>query len=145
MVFLNAHGDGKAWGFGTVLFELTWLASFHRKLDLDDLIVVPINCRRPTQALTSSRTRGFLGVPVNLEPTGIKALLIFGLPLVIGSGRCDQIDPVLLATLDELLGFGIIGVGQVLCGQQILFRSSLDGSQGSHPHPRYQPGWSPHG
>ncbi len=36
MVFLNAHGDGTAWGFGTVLFELTWLASFHRKLDLDE-------------------------------------------------------------------------------------------------------------
>src|SRR5260370_41255789 len=121
MVFLDSDGDCTAWGFGTVLLQFAGIAIFHRKLDLDDLVVVAIKRRRPTQAFTSSRARGFLGVPINLETTGIKALLLFGLPLVIGSGRCDQIDPVLLATLHKLLGFGIIGVGQVLFGQQILF------------------------
>src|SRR5258708_2306902 len=121
MVFLHADGDRTAWGFGTVLLQLTWLAIFHRKLDLNDLVVVAIKRRRPTQAFTSSWTHGFLCVPINVETTGIKALLLFGLPLVVSSGGCDQIDPVLLATLHKLLGFGIIGVGQVLCGQQILF------------------------
>src|SRR5260370_9118492 len=135
MVFLDTDRDRTAWGFGTVLLQLTWIAIFHRKLDLDDLVVVAIKRRRPTQAFTSSRARGFLGVPINLETRRIKALLLFGLPLVISSGRCDQIDPVLLATLHKLFGFGIIGVSQMLFRQHILFRSVLDGSQASHPHP----------
>ena len=145
MVFLDTDGDGTAWGFGTVLFELTRLAIFHRKLDLDDLVVVAINRRRPTQAFTPSRARGDLGIPINLETRRSKAVLLFGLPLVISSGGCDQIDPVLLATLHKLLGFGIIGVSQMLFRQQILFRSVLDGSQASHPHPHCRLGSSPHG
>ena len=116
-----------------------------RKLDLDDFVVIPVYGRRPTQALTSSRASGFLCVPINLEPAGIKALLLFGLPFVISSGRCDQIDPVLLATLHKLLRFRIIGVGEVLFGQQILFLEALDGSPASHPHPRCPLGSSPHG
>ena len=127
MVFLDTDGDCTAWSFGTVLFQLAELAIFHRKLDLDDLVVVAIQRRCPTQTFTSSRTGGLLCIPVNVELTGIKALLLFGLPLVISSGGCDQIDPVLLTTLHTLLRLGIIGVGEVLCGQQLLFRSSLDG------------------
>ncbi len=129
MVFLDAHRDCPAWGLGTVFLERAGLAIFHRELDLDDLIIVAIKRRRPTQACTSSRASGFLCVPINLEATGIKALLLFSLPLVIGSGRCDQIDPVLLTTLHKLLGFCIIRIGQVLCWQQLLFASGLDGSQ----------------
>src|SRR5260221_7311526 len=125
MVFLDTDGDCTAWGFGTVLLQLTWLALFHRKLDLDDLVVVAIKRRRPTQAFTSSRTRGFLCIPINEETSSSKALLLFGLPLVISSGGCDQIDPVLLATLHKLLGFGIIGVSQMLFRQQILFLPGL--------------------
>jgi len=93
------------------------------------LFIVAIKRRRPTQACTSSRAGGLLCVPINLEATGIKALLLFGLPLVIGAGRCDQIDPILLTTLHKLLGFCIIRIGQVLCWQQLLFASGLDGSQ----------------
>ena len=126
-------------------FSSQGLQSITRKLDLDDLVVVAINRRRPTQAFTPSRARGFLCIPINLETRRIKAVLLFGLPLVISSGGCDQIDPVLLATLHKLLGFGIIGVSQMLFRQQILFRSVLDGSQVSHPHPRSQLGSSPHG
>src|SRR5262249_49549292 len=37
-----------------------------------------------------------------------------------------------------------IGVGQVLCGQQILLRSVLDGSLASYPHRRCPLGLSPH-
>jgi hypothetical protein len=121
------------------------LQSITRKLDLDDLVVVAINGRRPTQAFTSSRARGFLCIPINLETRRIKALLLFGLPLVISSGRCDQIDPVLLTTLHTLLGFGIISVSQMLFRQQILFLEALDGSPASHPHPRCPLGSSPHG
>src|SRR5207248_3234504 len=102
------------------------------------LFIVSINCRRPTQACTSSRAGGHLCVLINLEPPGIKALLLFGLPRMIGSGGCDAIDPVLLTTLHTLLGFCIIGVGEVLCGKQFLFASGLDGSPASHPHPRGQ-------
>jgi len=126
-VFLDAHRDRPAWGFGTVFFEGAWLTIFHRELDLDDLVIVAIKRRRPTQTFTSSRAHGFLCVPINLEPTAIKALLLFGLPLVISSGGCDQIDPVLLTTLHKLLRLGIIGVGEVLCGQQLLFLEALDG------------------
>src|SRR5947209_6215613 len=105
MVFLDTHRDRTAWGFGTVLFEWAWLTIFHRKLDLDDLVVVLIDRRCPTQAFTSSRASSLLCVPINVEMTAIKALLLFGLPLVISAGGCDQIDPVLLATLHKLLGF----------------------------------------
>src|SRR6266513_1878893 len=52
-----------------------------RKLDLDDLVVVLIDRRCPTQACTSSRTSSLLCVPINVEMTGIKALLLFGLPM----------------------------------------------------------------
>src|SRR5260370_21169229 len=125
MVFLDTDRDRTAWGFGTVLLQLTWLAIFHRKLDRDDLVVVAIKRRRPTQAFTSSRARGFLCLPINVETSSSKALLLFGLPLVISPGGCDQIDPVLLATLHKLLGFGIIGVSQMLFRQQILFLQGL--------------------
>ena len=146
MVFLDTDGDGTAWGFGTVLFQFAGLAiGSLENLILMRLFVVAINGRRPTQAFTPSRARGFLCIPINLETRRIKAVLLFGLPLVISSGGCDQIDPVLLATLHKLLGFGIIGVSQMLFRQQILFRSVLDGSQASHPHPRSQLGSSPHG
>src|SRR6266516_5336740 len=121
MVFLDADGDRTAWSFGTMFLERTWLAIFHRELDLDDLVVVLINRRRPTQTFTSSRAGGLLCIPINLETTGIKALRLFSLPLVISAGGCDQIDPILLTALNKLLRLCIIGVGQVLCGQQILF------------------------
>src|SRR2546425_9655174 len=126
MVFLDTHRDRPAWGFGTVLASAGMAYNrITRELDLDDLVIVLIHRRRPTQAFTSSRTGGLLCIPINVETTAIKALLLFGLPLVISSGGCDQIDPVLLATLHTLLRLGIIGVGEVLCGQQILCRSSL--------------------
>jgi hypothetical protein len=101
------------------------LQSFIENLILMRLIVVSVHGRCPTQALTASRAGGFLRLPINLELTGIKALLLFGLPLVIGSGRGDQIDPVLLTALHKLFGFSIIGVGQVLGGQQLLFLQGL--------------------
>src|SRR5260221_6311299 len=130
MVFLDTDGDGTAWGFGTVLFQFAGLAIFHRKLDLDDLVVVAIKRRRPTQAFTSSRARGFLCIPINVETSRSKALLLFGLPFVISSGGCDQIDPVLLATLHKLLGFGIIGVSQMLFSARL--SKKRHGCKGSH-------------
>ena len=146
MVFLDTHGDRTAWGFGTVFLELAWLAiGSLENLILMRLFVVPVEGRRPTQALTSCRASGDLGVPINLEPTGIKALLIFGLPFVIGSRGCDQIDAVLLATLHKLLGFGIIGCRSGALWAATPFASRLGGSQGSRPHPRCQPDSFLHG
>ena len=40
-------------------------------------------------------------------------MLLFGLPFVIGSGGCDQVDPVLLATLHKLLSLRVVGIGQM--------------------------------
>ena len=79
MVFLDTHRDRPAWGFGTVLASAGMAYNrITRKLDLDDLVVVLIHRRRPTQAFTSSRASGFLCVPINVEPAGIKTLLLFG-------------------------------------------------------------------
>ncbi len=63
--------------------------------------------------------------PINLEEAFVKALLLFGLPLVVSPRWRDQIDPILLLTLDKLLSLCIIGVGEMLCGHQILFFERL--------------------
>src|SRR2546426_9516551 len=89
MVFFDAYSDRATLGFGTLGFHQTPLAIFHRELDLNDLIVIAIYCWCPAQTLTARRTCGFLRLPVNWETAGVKALLCFGLPLVIGSGGRD--------------------------------------------------------
>lgn len=120
MVFLDADGEGPALGFGAMRLELAGPAIFKGKLDADYLVAILIDSRGPTGTVSSSRAAHFLGVPIHRETGGVKALLLFRLPLVISSGWGDQIDPVLLATLHKLLGFGVIRVSQVLSGQQLL-------------------------
>ena len=119
-MLLGAHGNRSPLGSATVLLEVTGLAILDREFDLDDLVIVPIDCWRPTQTLSSSWTPRFMRLPINQEAARVEALLGFGLPLVISSRWGNQINVVLLAALDELLRLGIIGIGQVLPGQQVL-------------------------
>jgi hypothetical protein len=58
-------------------------------------------------------------LPIDGKARGVKAQLLFSLPLIVGSGWRDQIDPILLTALDKLLRFRIIRIGEVLSGQQI--------------------------
>ena len=121
MVWLNSHGDGTAWRYGTLRFQRAGFTVFHGEFNLDHLIVVAINGWGPTYALLSRRTPHLLRLPIDLEEAFIKALLGLALPLVIGSGRGDQVDALLLAALDKLFGFGIVGVGEVLCWACLTF------------------------
>lgn len=92
------------------------MQSITRELDLHDLIIIAIYCWCPAQTLTASGTGGLLLLPVNLEEAFIKALLFFRLPLVIRSGWCDEVDPVIVAALDKLLGLSVVRVSQMLFG-----------------------------
>ncbi len=103
MVFFDPYGDRSALGFGAVRFHFAPFAIFHREFDLDHLIVVAINRWRPADTLSPSWTRRFLSVPINGKTTGVKALLLFRLPFVVSSRRRDEIDAVILPTLDKLL------------------------------------------
>src|SRR2546429_7043631 len=106
MVRLNSHGDRPALRFGTVRFQRAWLARFHRELDCNDLGVIAIDCWCPARTLVPCRTCRFLHVPIDLEEAFVEALFFFPLPLVISSGWSDQIDAILLAVLNKLLGLG---------------------------------------
>src|SRR6266702_6602742 len=128
MVRLNSHGDRAARRLGTLLFQRTRFTVLHREFDLDDLVVVAIKSWLPAYTLLPRRTCHLLCLPIDLKAAGIKALLRLALPLVIGPRRGDEIDAVLLAALDELLGFGIVSVGQVFCREQVLLlEGPMDG------------------
>jgi hypothetical protein len=92
-----------------------------RKLDFDHLIAVIIDGWRPTDTLLARWTSGFVCLPIDGKTRGVEAQLFFGLPLVVSSGRRDQIDPMNVTTLDTLFPFRVIGIGKVLCGQQLFF------------------------
>jgi hypothetical protein len=68
-------------------------------LILMSLFVIAINGSRPTHTLSPGWARRFVCFPINLETTGVKALLLFRLPLVVSPGWRDQIDPRLVARL----------------------------------------------
>src|SRR5690349_15731964 len=108
MVRLHPYSDGTPRSLSTVCFERARLAISHREFDLDHLIVVAIDGGRPAQTFLLGGTPGFLRLPINLKTAGVKALFLFPLPLVINSGRGDQIDAILLAALHKLFGLCII-------------------------------------
>ncbi|SRR6266436_9947858 len=133
MVFLDSDGERPARGCGAMGLKLAWLTIFDGKLDADHLVAIPIERGSPTETFSSRWAPHFLCIPIYGETGGVKTLLLLRLPLVIGSGRCNEIDPILLAALHKLLRFGVIGVGQVLCGQQLLFLQGLM-DYGGHIH-----------
>src|SRR5258708_39516121 len=96
--------------------ELAGLAIFKGKLDADYLVAMLIDGRGPTGTVSSSRAAHFLSVPIHRETGGIKALLLFPLPLVIGSGWGCHINPIPLATLRESRCFGAMRVSRLLSG-----------------------------
>lgn len=97
------------------------LQSSTRKLDFDHLIAVVIDGWRPTDTLLARCTSGCVCLPIDGKARGIEAQLLFGLPLVVGSGRRDHIDPIQVTALQKLFRFRVIGIGQVLCGQHLFF------------------------
>src|SRR5215471_5326136 len=130
----------RRWAWVQWALPLARLAIFQGKLDADDLVAMLIDGRGPTGTVSSSRAAHFLSVPIHRETGSVKAWLLFRLPLVISSGWGDQINPILLATLHKLLGFGVIRVSQVLVFATSPCPLSLDGSLGSRPHRHFPPG-----
>src|SRR6516165_1252186 len=110
MMLFDTQRDGTALGFSTMLLEDAWFTVFHRKLDLDDLVVMLINGRSPTHTLLLCWTGRMVRLPIDVKASGIKPLLFLGLPLVISAGRSNQIDPIGETTIDVLFGLGVIGI-----------------------------------
>src|SRR5260221_7622996 len=71
---------------------------------------------RPTPAATllTLWTDRHLGLPVQLKVRHIKALACSGLPTVVGQGRTNQADPVVLLTADPQLSIDIARIHQLL-------------------------------
>ena len=92
------------------------LQSSTRELDFDHLIAVSIDGWCPTDTLLSRWTCSFVCLPINGKARGVEAQLLFGLPLIVGSGRRDYIDPIHVTALETLFRFRVIGIGKVLCG-----------------------------
>lgn len=105
---------------GTQATTWTISAIFDRELDLDHLILVPVESRRPANAGLTFWTGGALSLPIHLKVGCIKARLLLGLPFVIGSGRTKQIDPIgVLATVEQLC-INLARIHNVLLRQQVL-------------------------
>ena len=85
MVLPDSHGDRSTLRFGTVRFQRTRLAIFDGELDFDDLVIIAIHSRSPTQTFLSCGASRFFRLPIDLEEAFVKALLLFALPLMVSS------------------------------------------------------------
>jgi len=64
------------------------------ELDLDDLILIPVQSWCPTDAGMTLWAGGALSLPIDLKLSSIEARLKLGLPFIVGSGRTKQINTV---------------------------------------------------
>src|SRR6266851_1117132 len=119
MVLFGSDSDRSTRRCGTVSLHRALSAILDGEFDFDDLVVTPIYRRSPAQALSACRADHFLPVPINLETASVKPPALFRLPLVIGSRWRYQVDPIVASALNKLLGFCVIGVGQMLFRQHI--------------------------
>src|SRR5262249_868468 len=74
------------------------------ELDLDHLRLAVVDGRGPTVTRASRRTGHLLPLPIDGEILGRKALVGPSLPVVVPPGRPDQVNTVVLATVEEELG-----------------------------------------
>src|SRR5437667_35398 len=99
-----------AWAGTTVL---------HREFDFDDRVAPPIQGRRPAATGLPCRTGGALVLPIHDKLGGFEACTFPRLPMIILSGRPEEIHAIALLTADELLGIHIARVHDMHAWQQI--------------------------
>lgn len=90
------------------------------KLDFDDVVLIPVDRRGPAGTRFTAGTNGLVGSPIDPEFGSRKAGVVLGLPMVIATGRPNQVDAKLPAAVDEQLRVDVAGVGNVLGRQQVL-------------------------
>jgi hypothetical protein len=76
-------------------------AIFGRALHRDDGIPTIIESRRPTDTGLAGRTGRVLLAPINLKVLGIKAIPCAGLPVIVETRGPEEIDAVVIQTLDQ--------------------------------------------
>src|SRR5213596_3338306 len=94
-------------------------AVLHGEFDFDDRVASPILGGCPTAAGLSRRTSGALVLPIHHKLGGFEACAFPRLPMIILSGRSEEINPILLLTGDEFLGIHIARVHEMHAWQQI--------------------------
>src|SRR5215213_801884 len=92
-------------------------AVLRRELDLDDVVAALVDGWCPTDAGTACRAGGLLVVPVDREPSGIEALPVAGLPVVVLPGRTEQVHAELRRCGHQQLGVQVTGVDEVQARQ----------------------------
>ena len=85
-----------------------------REFNLDDLVGSVVDGWSPTTADVPLWACGLLVVPIDEKMISIEALLLIGLPLMIAAGRTDQIDLVVLLTLEQQFGIHVAGIHNML-------------------------------
>src|SRR6266568_1194023 len=93
---------------------------FKGELDLDDLGRSLVDGGRPTMARSSGRAGCLLLIPIDQEVLGGKALLGLSLPMVVGTGRPDEIDAIVCLTRNQELGIKEARVHDVVTRQEIV-------------------------
>jgi hypothetical protein len=90
-----------------------------RAFNLDDLVGSVVDRRGPAEAFVSLWACGLLVFPVDAKMISIEALLLIGLPLMIAAGRTDQIDLVVLLTLEQQFSIHVACIHHMLLREQI--------------------------
>lgn len=85
-----------------------------REFDLDDLVGSVVDRWGPATAEVSLWARGLLVFPIDEKMIGIEALLLIGLPLMIAARRTDQVDLVVLLTLEQQFGIHVACIHNML-------------------------------
>lgn len=85
-----------------------------REFNLDDLVGSVVDRWGPATADVSLWACGLLVFPIDEKVIGIEACLLIGLPLMIAAGRTDQIDLVVLLTLEQQFGIHVACIHHML-------------------------------
>src|SRR5690349_8297077 len=97
----------------------TGLAVFGREFNLDDLVGSVVDRWGPATARVSLWACGLLVFPVDEKMIGIETLVLIGLPLMIAARRTDQINLVVLLTLEQQFGIHVACIHNMLLREQI--------------------------
>ncbi len=90
-----------------------------REFNLDDLVGSVVDRWGPATAGVSLWAYGLLVFPSDEKMISIEALLLIGLLVMIAAGRTDQIDLVVLLTLEQQFGIRVACIQHMLLREQI--------------------------
>ncbi len=101
---------------------MTWTHSAvpASELDLDHLILDPVERWRPTHTGLSFRAGRLLLRPIDRKVAGCEARPLFRLPMVVAAGRAKQLNVIFLRTGNkefrvDVPGMAICNLGTSLC------------------------------